>query len=539
MAHEALDPAFQSLIDEHAPVMQTGTGFEFTEGPVWHPVDQYLLFSDMPGDVRRRWDRAGVREVMKPSNKGNGLTYDADLNLLICEHSTSSVARIRPDGTREVLASHYDGRELNSPNDIVVASNGDIYFTDPWYGRMDGFGVERPRQLGWQGVFRIPAGRQGSDPELVVDRYLFNMPNGLCFSPGEKLLYINDTEQANIRVFEVQPDGSLSNGRVFASGIKDTLKAGVPDGMKCDSEGNVWVTAPGGLWVYAPDGRLLGTVSIPEMAANFHWGGEDWRTLFVCACTSVYSVKTLVGPNNEPFMSSRARPSASANSTSAASAGQEQQASKSSENAIMTDEGFRLDPSRCALIIQDMQNDVIMDGGAFADSGSPAHCREQNAIPNAVRLAEHCRSLGIPVIHVWFQRSASLNDMTMSCPLFEGVEENNALIDGTWGSEPVTGLSAKPGDHIVKKQRMSAWEGTNLETILKAEQRDIIIESGAWTNMSVEHTARTGADKGYIMVIPEDACSTMNAEWHKVSIEYAMQNVAVVTRTDDVIRALG
>ena len=123
------------------------------------------------------------------------------------------------------LQSHYDGRELNSPNDIVVASNGDIYFTDPWYGRMDGFGVERPRQLGWQGVFRIPAGRQGSDPELVVDRYLFNMPNGLCFSPGEKLLYINDTEQANIRVFEVQTDGSLSNGRVFASGIKDTLKA--------------------------------------------------------------------------------------------------------------------------------------------------------------------------------------------------------------------------------------------------------------------------------------------------------------------------
>ena len=159
MAHDALDPSFRRLIDEHAPVRQVGSGFTFTEGPIWHPVDQYLLFSDMPADVRRRLDRSGVREVLRPSNKANGLTYDADLNLIACEHATSCVARFRPDGTREVLASHFEGRELNSPNDLCVHSSGAIYFSDPWYGRMPHYGVERPRELGWQGVFRLGTGQ--------------------------------------------------------------------------------------------------------------------------------------------------------------------------------------------------------------------------------------------------------------------------------------------------------------------------------------------------------------------------------------------
>ena len=282
MAHEALRPEFRNLIDEQAPVRQLGSGFTFTEGPIWHPVEHYLLFSDMPADVRRRWDeRDGVQEVMRPSNKGNGMTYDAELNLLVCEHATSSVARFRPDGRREVLASHFEGKVLNSPNDLCMRSDGSIYFTDPWYGRMPGFGVERPRELGWQGVFRIPPGQLGGDPQLLVERYTFSQPNGLCFSPDESLLYINDTEQANIRVFEVRSDGSLTSGRIFASGIKDSLKPGVPDGMKCDAEGNIWVTAPGGLWVYSPSGQLLGRVEVPEMAANLHWGGPDWRTLFI------------------------------------------------------------------------------------------------------------------------------------------------------------------------------------------------------------------------------------------------------------------
>ncbi len=522
MAHEALRPEFRRLVDEHAPVRQVGTGFTFTEGPIWHPADDYLLFSDMPADVRRRWDRAGVREVAQPSNKGNGLTYDADLNLIICEHATSSLVRLRPDGRREVLASHFEGRELNSPNDVCVRSDGSIYFSDPWYGRMPHYGVERPRQLGWQGVFRLRPGQVGGDPQLLVERYLFSMPNGLCFSPDETRLYVNDTEQCNIRVFDVKSDGSLSNGRIFASGIRDMLKPGVPDGMKCDAEGNVWVTAPGGLWVYSPAGQLIGKVSIPELpAANLHWGGNDWRTLFVCACTSLYALDVKVGPRNEPFM----RAAAPATSRAAAS-------------AATNGKALNLEPSRCALVIQDMQNDVVMEGGAFASSGSPQHCREQNAIENIKQLAERCRALGIPVVHVWFQVPEGARGMTQNAPLFEGVLDARAMVVGTWGASPVAGLEAKPGDHVVSKMRMSAWEGTNLETILKAEGRDIIIETGAWTNMSIEHTARTGADKGYVMIIPEDGCSTMNADWHRASIDYAMQNVAAVTTTAEVLRAL-
>lgn len=522
MAHEALDPAFHRLIDEHAPVRQAGSGFIFTEGPIWHPAEHYLLFSDMPGDVRRRLDKSGTREELRPSNKGNGMTYDADLNLLVCEHATSSVARFRPGGQREVLASHFEGRELNSPNDICMKSDGSVWFTDPWYGRMPHYGVERPRQLGWQGVFRLRPGHSlGSEPELVVDRYLFSMPNGLCFSPDERLLYINDTEQANIRVFDVGGDGKLANGRVFASGIRDSLKPGVPDGMKCDAEGNVWVTAPGGLWVYAPSGKLMGKVAIPELPANLHWGGEDWRTLYVCATTSVYAIPVKVGPRNEPFMRVRAA------------------AAPRAQTAPQGGETLRLDARRCALIIQDMQNDVVMEGGAFAESGSPQHCREQNAIANVARIAARCRELGVPVIHVHYLVNPGAPGMTLNAPLFEGVVDNKAMVRGTWGGQPVDGLEPKPGDHVVEKMRMSAWEGTSLETILKAEERDILIETGAWTNMSIEHTARTGADKGYVMVIPEDGCSTMNADWHRASIDYAMQNVALVTKTEVVIAALG
>lgn len=335
-----------------------------------------------------------MREVAKPSDKGNGMTYDAELNLLVCEHSRSSIARLRPDGAREVLATHFEGRELNSPNDICVKSDGSIWFSDPWYGRMPGFGVERPRQLGWQGVFRIPAGaRAGAEPELMVDRYTFGQPNGLYFCPEESKLYVNDTEQANIRVYKVGPGGRLSDQRIFTSGIRDSLKPGLPDGMKCDAEGNVWLTAPGDLWVYSPDGRLIGKVSTPEMAANLHWGGPDWRTLFVCATTSVYAVDVKVDPRNEPFT----RPRASASTSSASPA----RSAAASSSSAAGGGGLRLDASRCALIIQDMQNDVVMEGGAFASSGSPAHCCEQNAIANAARLADACRARGVPVIHVW------------------------------------------------------------------------------------------------------------------------------------------
>jgi gluconolactonase len=528
MTHAALRPEFEGLIDTDAPVRQLGSGFTFTEGPVWHPVDHYLLFSDMPADVRRRWEaKRGVVEVRRPSNKCNGMTYDADLNLIVCEHATSSLVRERPDGRCEIIASHFERKELNSPNDVCVRSDGSIYFSDPWYGRMPVYGVERPRQLGFQGVYRVPPA--GGAPQLLVDRLLFDQPNGLCFSPDEKRLYVNDTVQALIRVFEVAGDGSLSNGRIFASGIRDSLEAGLPDGMKCDARGDVWVTAPGGVWVYAPSGDLLGKVRAPELVANLAWGGADFHTLFMTSTHSLYTVTTKVGPRNEPYMAAAGR------AAPPASAGAPERHSSSAPSG----QGFTLDPRRCAMIIQDLQNDVISEGGAFAESGSPAHARAQHTVENVRRLADAARARGVMIIHVWFIVEPGAPGLTLNAPLFEGVVDNMAMVRGSWGAAPVSGLEPQPGDQIVEKMRMSAWEGTRLETVLKSGRRDMIINTGAWTNMSVEHTARTGADKGYFMIVPEDCCSTMNAEWHNASINFALQNVSIVTNSNAVIAALG
>jgi gluconolactonase len=530
MTHAALKPEFEALIDPYAPVAQLGTGFTFTEGPIWHPIDHYLLFSDMPADVRRRWDaKGGVVEARRPSNKCNGMTYDADLNLIVCEHATSSLIRERPDGKREVLASHFERQELNSPNDVCVRSDGSIYFSDPWYGRMPGFGVERPRQLGFQGVYRVPPA--GGPPQLLVDRFLFDQPNGLCFSPDERRLYVNDTVQSLIRVFDVAADGPLSNGRIFASGIRSSLEPGQPDGMKCDARGNVWVTGPGGVWVYAPNGDLIGKLRIPELVANLAWGGADFRTLFMTSTHSVYTVTTKVGPRNEPYMSASGRRSAPPAAGGAAA--------ERRPTAAASGQGLVIDPNRCAMIIQDLQNDVIGEGGAFAASGSPAHARSQRVVENVRRLADAARARGVMIIFVWFVVEPGAPGLTLNAPLFEGVVDNRAMVRGGWGVAPVSGLEPQAGDHVVEKMRMSAWEGTRLETILKSGKRDIIINTGAWTNMSVEHTARTGADKGYFMIVPEDCCSTMNADWHNAAINFALQNVSVVTKAQAVIDALG
>jgi gluconolactonase len=300
MSYQAEMPEFESLIDRREPVHRLATGFIFTEGPIWHPREQYLLFSDMPGDVRRRWDeKGGAREVRRPASKCNGMTRDADLNLIVCEHATSCLVRETPDGGREILASHFEGQELNSPNDVCVRSDGSIYFSDPWYGRMPVYGLERPRVRDWQGVFRL---RPDKKLSLVVPRDDFAMPNGLCFSPDETLLYVNDSERCLIRVYEVAPDGSLGNGRLFVEGVRSEEDGGVPDGMKSDAEGNVWCTAPGGVWIFSPEGRLLGRLAVPEVVANLHWGGPDFHTLFLAASTSIYAVRTRIGPRAEPFM---------------------------------------------------------------------------------------------------------------------------------------------------------------------------------------------------------------------------------------------
>jgi gluconolactonase len=320
---------------------------------------------------------------------------------------------------------------------------------------------------------------------------------------------------------------------MFASGVRSSLEQGVPDGMKCDHRGNVWVTAPGGVWVYSPSGDLLGKVRAPELVSNLAWGGHEFRTLFLTATHSVYRIETKVGPRREPYMNAGwAPPVGAVRSTQ----GAESQPSSSRPSLA---QNLTLDPKRCALIIQDMQNDVIGEGGAFASSGAPAHAREQNVVENTRRLAAAARARGVAVIHVWFVVEPGAPGLTLNAPLFEGIADSKAMTRGSWGVAPVSGLEPQPGDFVVEKMRMSAWEGSRLETILRAQGRDMIINTGAWTNMSVEHTARTGADKGYFIVVPEDCCSTMNAAWHRASIDFALQNVAVVTSAEAVIRAFG
>jgi gluconolactonase len=300
LAIQVKSQVLEELIDRSVTVERVATGFMFTEGPIWNQQEEFLLFSDMPGDVRRRWsEREGVQEV-RPSNKCNGMVYDAQGNLLVCEHVTSSLVRERPDGTRETLASHYRGKELNSPNDVVTRSDGTIYFSDPSYGRVPGFGVEREQDLSFQGVYRIPA--DGGEAELAVTEDEFEQPNGLCFSPDESLLYINDSPRALIRVYDVQADGTLANGRLFFEGIgSGAIEEGIPDGMKCDERGNIWVTGPAGVWVISGAGEHLGVIEVPENVGNLAWGGTDWRTLWMPSSTSLYRVRTKVGPAPLPY----------------------------------------------------------------------------------------------------------------------------------------------------------------------------------------------------------------------------------------------
>jgi gluconolactonase len=292
----------RELVDESVEVEQVATGFTFTEGPIWM-ADGSLHFSDMPGDKRRRWHPdEGVTVLLDPSRKCNGMTLDDDGNLIVCEHVTSSVVRESSDGRREILAYHWQGKYLNSPNDVIVASDGSIIFTDPTYGRMPGFGIERSQELDFQGVYRIPPGGGPNDLQLLVDD--FKQPNGLCFSPDESLLYINDTDRAHIRVFDVGSDHQLSNDRVFAENIGDgdLAKGGLVDGMKLDEHGNVYVTGPDGVWIFAPGGEHLGVIEVPESVGNINWGGDNWRSLFIPASTSVYRVQMNVAGNRLGYM---------------------------------------------------------------------------------------------------------------------------------------------------------------------------------------------------------------------------------------------
>jgi gluconolactonase len=205
----------------------------------------------------------------------------------------------------------------------------------------------------------------------------------------------------------------------------------------------------------------------------------------------------------------------------------------------VSDEALQLDPGRCALIIQDMQNDVIIEGGAFADSGAPAHAIAQNAVANVADLAAACRSAGVPVIHIWYIVEKGAPGLRQNAPLFQGVKEADALVRGTWGAAPADGLEAQDGDHVVEKMRMNGFYETRLDILLRGLGAETILITGAWTNMSIEHTARHGADAGYEVVVASDGTSTTGDEWQQAALNYAMTNVAKVATCAEIKSALG
>lgn len=288
MSIDVRDPRFTSLVSKDAVMEQLGTGFDFTEGPVWHPYEKHVIFSDMPGDHMRKWTAAeGITTFRKPCHMSNGNTYDRQGRLVTCEHASSTVTRTEADGTITTLASHWQGKALNSPNDIVVRSDGGIFFSDPDFGRRPYFGIPREKELTFQGVYHFTAGG-----ELLLLADDFGQPNGLCFSLDEKTLYINDSPRRHIRSFKVEGD-RISGGEVWAElgGVEGER---TPDGMKIDSLGNVYCVGPGGIHVFSPEAERLGVILVPENTANLCWGDDDLKSLFITASKSLYRIRTLV-----------------------------------------------------------------------------------------------------------------------------------------------------------------------------------------------------------------------------------------------------
>jgi len=283
---EIRDARFAHVVGD-APVFEAlADGYGFLEGPVWDAPARRLVFSDIPGDAIHHWSEAGgARAWRVPSRMSNGLALDDDGRLVCCEHATSRVTRLERDGRVTVIASAWQGRELNSPNDVVIARDGAVWFTDPTYGRMAYYGVAREPVLGHRGVYR--AEPDGSRLDLLAGD--FAQPNGLCFSLDGQRLFVNDTERMHVRAFDLRDDGTLEGGVVWA--VVDGEGAGAPDGMKLDRDGNLWCTGPGGIHVFDPNARCLGVLHVPTPAANFAFGDDDRRSLFVAATSTLWRVR--------------------------------------------------------------------------------------------------------------------------------------------------------------------------------------------------------------------------------------------------------
>jgi gluconolactonase len=279
-ASEKID--FIRLEDSKLEKIATGI---LTEGPVWNASKGFLLFSDIRANCIYKWSTAeGVTVFRSPSGNSNGLTYDKEGSLISCEHGNRRLSKLDRDNTYTVVVDRYHGNRLNSPNDVVVKSDGTIYFTDPPYGIQP-----EEQELPFQGVFRFDP----EDQNLTLLADDFERPNGLAFSPDERALYIADSHRLHVRVFDVNSDGSLGNSRVFAETHSES--PGVPDGMKVDIEGNLYLVAVGGVWVFSKDGEKLGIIRVPDpRPTNCGWGDQDWKSLFIAARTSVYRIRLCI-----------------------------------------------------------------------------------------------------------------------------------------------------------------------------------------------------------------------------------------------------
>jgi gluconolactonase len=281
---QPLDPvAFAKVVAHDATVRKLAGGMRFTEGPAWSDTQGgWLVFSDIPANELKRWTSGGGLTTWRtPSNNANGNLFDAEGRLVSCEHGSRSVTRTDRDGLVETLVMSYDGKRLNSPNDLAITRAGIIYFTDPSYGL-----GQRPKEQAGQFVYRFDPATRDIKPVITE----VDMPNGIAFSPDEKLLYVADSGKTkDVRVYPVKPDGSVGEGKVFCH-----LDLGAPDGIRTDADGRLWSSAGDGVRVYLPDGTLIGTILTPEPAANLCFGGADGKTLFITARTSLYAIDVLV-----------------------------------------------------------------------------------------------------------------------------------------------------------------------------------------------------------------------------------------------------
>lgn len=279
----------QSIVAHGAELEKLADGFEFTEGPVWFEDEQALYFSDIPASITRRWSaEKGVEVLRSPNDKSNGMFRDQDGKLLVCQHGLRRIVKWRGGEALDVVVDNFNGKKFNSPNDVVVRDNGCIYFTDPPYGLTAAFGELGEKELDFQGVFRTNPAR--TEVFLLNDTY--TAPNGLAFSPDEKILYVNDSETFFIKAYDVAENGDLENERLFVNVPSD--EKGNPDGMKVDTEGNVYVSGSGGLYIYNPEGERIGFIAVPENIGNFAFGEDDMKSIFFTASTSLYRIRVII-----------------------------------------------------------------------------------------------------------------------------------------------------------------------------------------------------------------------------------------------------